>query len=156
MAGKERTCLTEEQIKAIEMLVYGATNKEVAETIKVSERTVLRWKKLPQFRDEMDRQYAMVKDDVDRRIARFANAILKSIYDLSRNSKSDKVKLDASIYLLNRLVGTPVSKVETREITAPKIEEKAKEELSWEDLNAPDDVVEIESKVVDIRESDIS
>lgn len=155
MAKRVDKPLTEEQIKAIEMLVYGATNKEVAEAVNVTERTILRWKKLPLFREEMDRQYEVVKDDVDRRIVKFANEILQNIYNLSRKSKSDKVRLDASIYLLNRLVGAPVSKVETKEISSPKTEDKSNNELSWEDLNNPD-VLEVEGKVIDLRESDIS
>ena len=103
MPREKDSRLTEDQLIAAELLVYGATNKEVADQLDVCEKTIMRWKKRPEFMEELDRQYEVAKNKVDNRIMKFSNQLLQNILDLSRSAKSEKVRLDASIYLLNRL-----------------------------------------------------
>lgn len=145
--------LTEDQLIAAELLVYGATNKEVADQLDVCEKTIMRWKKRPEFMEELDRQYEVAKNKVDNRIMKFSNQLLQNILDLSRSAKSEKVRLDASIYLLNRLAGAPISKVETKTVITPETEKENNNEPSWDDFNDSD---VIEGNVIDITDSEIS
>ena len=145
--------LTEDQLIAAELLVYGATNREVADQLDVCEKTIMRWKKRPEFMEELDRQYEVAKNKVDNRIMKFSNQLLQNILDLSRSAKSEKVRLDASIYLLNRLAGAPISKVETKTVITPETEKENNNEPSWDDFNDSD---VIEGNVIDIKDSEIS
>lgn len=153
MPREKDSRLTEDQLIAAELLVYGATNKEVADQLDVCEKTIMRWKKRPEFMEELDRQYEVAKNKVDNRIMKFSNQLLQNILDLSRSAKSEKVRLDASIYLLNRLAGAPISKVETKTVITPETEKENNNEPSWDDFNNSD---VIEGNVIDITDSEIS
>lgn len=138
MPREKDSRLTEDQLIAAELLVYGATNKEVADQLDVCEKTIMRWKKRPEFMEELDRQYEVAKNKVDNRIMKFSNQLLQNILDLSKSAKSEKVRLDASIYLLNRLAGAPISKVETKTVITPETEKENNNEPSWDDFNDSD------------------
>ena len=153
MPREKDSKLTEDQLIAAELLVYGATNREVADQLDVCEKTIMRWKKRPEFMEELDRQYEVAKNKVDNRIMKFSNQLLQNILDLSRSAKSEKVRLDASIYLLNRLAGAPISKVETKTVITPETEKENNNEPSWDDFNNSD---VIEGNVIDIKDSEIS
>lgn len=153
MPREKDSRLTEDQLIAAELLVYGATNKEVADQLDVCEKTIMRWKKRPEFMEELDRQYEVAKNKVDNRIMKFSNQLLQNILDLSKSAKSEKVRLDASIYLLNRLAGAPISKVETKTVITPETEKENNNEPSWDDFNDSD---VIEGSVIDITDSEIS
>lgn len=153
MPREKDSRLTEDQLIAAELLVYGATNKEVADQLDVCEKAIMRWKKRPEFMEELDRQYEVAKNKVDNRIMKFSNQLLQNILDLSRSAKSEKVRLDASIYLLNRLAGAPISKVETKTVITPETEKENNNEPSWDDFNDSD---VIEGNVIDITDSEIS
>ena len=153
MPREKDSKLTEDQLIAAELLVYGATNKEVADQLDVCEKTIMRWKKRPEFMEELDRQYEVAKNKVDNRIMKFSNQLLQNILDLSKSAKSEKVRLDASIYLLNRLAGAPISKVETKTVITPETEKENNNEPSWDDFNDSD---VIEGNVIDITDSEIS
>ena len=153
MPREKDSRLTEDQLIAAELLVYGATNKEVADQLDVCEKTIMRWKKRPEFMEELDRQYEVAKNKVDNRIMKFSNQLLQNILDLSRSAKSEKVRLDASIYLLNRLAGAPISKVENKTVITPETEKENNNEPSWDDFNDSD---VIEGNVIDITDSEIS
>lgn len=146
MPREKDSRLTEDQLIAAELLVYGATNKEVADQLDVCEKTIMRWKKRPEFMEELDRQYEVAKNKVDNRIMKFSNQLLQNILDLSKSAKSEKVRLDASIYLLNRLAGAPISKVETKTVITPETEKENNNEPSWDDFNDSD---VIEGSVID-------
>ena len=153
MPREKDSKLTEDQLIAAELLVYGATNREVADQLDVCEKTIMRWKKRPEFMEELDRQYEVAKNKVDNRIMKVSNQLLQNILDLSRSAKSEKVRLDASIYLLNRLAGAPISKVETKTVITPETEKENNNEPSWDDFNDSD---VIEGNVIDIKDSEIS
>lgn len=153
MPREKDSKLTEDQLIAAELLVYGATNREVADQLDVCEKTIMRWKKRPEFIEELDRQYEVAKNKVDNRIMKFSNQLLQNILDLSKSAKSEKVRLDASIYLLNRLAGAPISKVETKTVITPETEKENNNEPSWDDFNDSD---VIEGNVIDIKDSEIS
>lgn len=153
MPREKDSKLTKDQLIAAELLVYGATNREVADQLDVCEKTIMRWKKRPEFMEELDRQYEVAKNKVDNRIMKFSNQLLQNILDLSKSAKSEKVRLDASIYLLNRLAGAPISKVETKTVITPETEKENNNEPSWDDFNDSD---VIEGNVIDIKDSEIS
>lgn len=147
MAGKPRTELDEKQLTAIEMIVEGESNVNIAKELGIDQCTVHRWKKNPLFKAALDERYELAKQNIDKRIYSFANDLIRNIYELARKSKSEKVRLDASVYLLNRIAGTPVAKVESKQVN----QEEVKKEPTWDDLKQ----AELEGNVIEIKQSDI-
>lgn len=148
MAGKPRKELDEKQLTAIEMIVEGETNVQIAKELGVDQCTIHRWKKNPLFEAALNERYEIAKTNIDKKIYSFANDLIKNIYELARKSKSEKVRLDASVYLLNRIAGTPVSKVESKQVN----QEEIKKEPTWDDLKRS----ELEGNIIEIKQSDIS
>lgn len=136
--------LTDQQLKAIEILSMGSTNQDAATVVGVGLRTIVHWKSNPLFKAELNRQKEINKKNVDDRIINYADTLILNILDLAKKAKSEKVRLDANIYLLNRLAGTPIAKVETKEVK----ENDVKNEPTWEDLKKKS----IESNVISIKD----
>ena len=136
--------LTDQQLQAIEVLSMGAKNQDAATVVGVDLRTIVRWKANPLFKAELNRQIEINKKTVDDRIINFADTVILNILDLANKAKSEKVRLDANIYLLNRLAGTPVAKVENKEVK----ENVVKNEPTWEDLQKKS----IEGNVISIKD----
>lgn len=126
--------LSEKQLIAIDMLVNGMSYKDTAHEIGIELNSLYRWKGTKEFKDELAKQQKEYKENIDRIILKYSNTIVNKIYDLAVNAKSEKVRLDAAIYLINRVAGTPtnVSKVENKDVSETKKE--TKKEISWNDL----------------------
>lgn len=137
--------LTDQQLQAIEVLAIGAKNQDAADVAGVSLRTIVQWKSSPLFKAELDRQIEINKKHVDDRLINLADTLILNILDLAKRAKSEKVRLDANVYLLNRLAGMPIAKVENKEVK----ENDVKNEPTWEDLQKKS----IEGNVISIKDS---
>lgn len=107
--------LDERQLKAIELLATGETVSETARLVGVNRKTITEWKKQEKFKAELDRQVADLKSNVERKILTNINPILDKLIKIALKSDSDKTSLDACIYAINRLAGTPTNK--TQDVT---------------------------------------
>ena len=119
MVDKE---LNEKQLKAIELLVQGETITDVANIIGVSRISVSNWKNNNEiFKAELNKSIQMLKSNIDPLIDKLIKIALKS--------SSDKTSLDAIIYALNRVLGTPTNKIQDvnnnvdKDLTPVNIEE---------------------------------
>lgn len=105
--------LNEKQIQAIELLVQGETISDVAKLIGVSRVTVSTWKNKDElFKVELDKRIQSLKDDVETQIMNNINPLTSKLIKIALKSNSDKTSLDAIIYTLNRVLGTPTNKVQ--------------------------------------------
>ena len=108
--------LNEKQMQAIELIAEGETLTDVARIIGASRTSVSTWKnKNEVFKAELDKYVQGMKDGVDKRIMNNINPLVDRAIRIALKGKSDKTSLDAIIYLLNRVLGTPTNK--TQDVT---------------------------------------
>lgn len=130
--------LTDKQLKALELLVTGETVSETARLVGVNRKTITEWKKQDKFKVELDRQVAELKSGIEKKILTNLNPLLDKLMKIALKSDSDKTSLDAIIYAINRVAGTPTSKV-----ADVSEEEKKADDFSLDDL---DNVIELDIK----------
>lgn len=128
--------LNEKQMQAIELIAKGETLTDVARIIGASRTSVSTWKnKNELFKAELDKYVQGMKDGVDKRIMNNINPLIDRAIRIALKGKSDKTSLDAIIYLLNRVLGTPTNK--TQDVT---------------DTDKEDNTVDINSLLEEIKE----
>lgn len=128
--------LNEKQMQAIELIAKGETLTDVARIIGASRTSVSTWKnKNEVFKAELNKYIQGMKDGVDKRIMNNINPLIDRAIRIALKGKSDKTSLDAIIYLLNRVLGTPTNK--TQDVT---------------DTDKEDNTVDINSLLEEIKE----
>lgn len=60
----------------------------------------------------MDRQVSELKSNVEKKILSNINPMMDKLIKIALKSSSDKTSLDAIIYALNRVLGTPTNKTQ--------------------------------------------
>lgn len=105
--GSKLTRCDERQLKAIELIISGESDCETARLIGVNRKTVADWKKRDYFKAELDRQITELKSGIETKILTNVNPMLDKLMKIALKSDSDKTSLDAIIYCINRLIGTP-------------------------------------------------
>lgn len=88
--------LTAKQTKAVALLFDGKTKKEIAEELKVTEKTIYNWRQLEEFKKELQK----LSNDYLTEIR--AN-LIKNQERLALGAKSEMVKFSATKDLLDRI-----------------------------------------------------
>lgn len=141
MAIKE---LNEKQLRACELIANGENNTKTAELVGVNRKTIIAWEKDVMFKAEVGRCVSLLKSKVDEKLVMNIEPIMKKLIDIALKSDSEKTSLDACIYAINRLVGTPTNKV--ADVTDTKDSDNKKDMSSYlAELEGNDD-----SNVIDI------
>lgn len=98
------------------LTLRGHKPKEIATALRVTYTTVLRVQKQPWFQDAFCKLSAEIGGDVVRTFleSQVQDTLLK-VVDLRDNADSDAVKLAASKEILDRFLGKPVVRTETKE-----------------------------------------
>lgn len=134
--------LDERKLKVIETLLKGENVSDTAKLCSVSRQTLYKWLDDDEFKAEMDRQIQEIKMQGQKRINSKLVTYVQEIENIALTSKSEKNKMDALIYLINRVLGTPTNK--TAEIS-DKEENESKFDLDGEILN---NVVDLNKNVI--------
>ncbi|WP_077853777.1 helix-turn-helix domain-containing protein, partial [Clostridium beijerinckii] len=96
-----------------ELLVEGESVNDVATAIGVSRQTVSTWKNKDElFKAELDKCRQSLKSEVDGRLLTHVVPLTDKLIKIALKSSSDKTSLDAIIYAINRLCGTPTNKIQ--------------------------------------------
>jgi len=110
--------LTQQQMECIEYLTIGTmTVQEIADTIGCTTRVIYKWKKNEEFKAELDKcsrdfQTGII-DEANGLIINKLGTAIKNVIDIANDKKaSDKVRLDANLYLINRILGNTTTKIE--------------------------------------------
>lgn len=120
MATKE---LDERQLKAIELLIKGTSINDIAAILGVSRQSVSAWKNKDEvFKAELNKCIQDLKTGVNNKILLNIEPLVDKLVRIALKSKSDKTSLDAIIYAINRLCGTPTNK--TQDMTSDKDNDK--------------------------------
>ncbi|WP_035293800.1 helix-turn-helix domain-containing protein [Clostridium sp. KNHs214] len=105
--------LSQQQLKAIELLLKGTSINDIATITGVSRQTISTWKnKNEVFKAELDKSLQALKSEVNNRILLNIEPLVDKLVRIALKSKSDKTSLDAIIYAINRLCGTPTNKMQ--------------------------------------------
>ena len=145
---KEKT-LTEKQVRAIDLIIKGETLSDVARLVGVSRQTVSFWKNSDEvFKAELEKSIQGLKSQVNARILDNMTPLMDKLIKIALKSNSDKTSLDAIIYALNRVCGTPTNK--TQDVTEDQ--DKDNKNTNIEDmlkaLNDNEKVIKLPDKVV--------
>ena len=129
--------LTVQQLKAIELFCQGMSVSDVARSVDCARTTVSSWKNNNKmFRAELDKQRKALETGVHDQILLNINPIIKRVINIATTCKNDKTALDACIYAINRLCGTPTNK--TEDITEASIgNEKIDIKAMLNEINNP-------------------
>ncbi|OOM65516.1 hypothetical protein CLBEIC_51540 [Clostridium beijerinckii] len=94
-------------------MVEGESVNDVATAIGVSRQTVSTWKNKDElFKAELDKCRQSLKSEVDGRLLTHVVPLTDKLIKIALKSSSDKTSLDAIIYAINRLCGTPTNKIQ--------------------------------------------
>ena len=104
--------LTEAQLKASELLASGESQVNVAKMVNVNPKTIQRWLKEDKFKADMERNVQLLKSRVNDTLLMNIEPIMQKLVKIALKSNSEKTSLDACIYALNRLCGTPTNKIQ--------------------------------------------
>ena len=84
------TKLNQNQLLAIPLVAQGVSGKNVAKKIQVTEETVSRWKKLPEFQAEVNVLLKECREETQHKLRSLVNTALEVIKDELENKNSEQ------------------------------------------------------------------
>ncbi|MBU3112130.1 hypothetical protein [Clostridium lacusfryxellense] len=123
--------LTENQLLAVELLSLGEMkNEDIAKKCKTTPRNLYRWKLNEEFKASLQTRSLELKLALEvegkcRMIAKGQMAI-DNIINLANNSSSEKIKLDASIFIYESSFGKNINR--NQDITEKETDSKISED----------------------------
>ena len=84
------TKLNQNQLLAIPLVAQGVSGKNVAKKIQVTEETVSRWKKLPEFQAEVNALLKECRDETQHKLRSLVNTALEVVKDELENKNSEQ------------------------------------------------------------------
>lgn len=103
--------LEEKHYKAIEYMLEGRKVSDIAKLLGVGRTTVYDWKNDEGFKAELERHRKDIRDTINKKITDRLDIYVEQLHVIATTSKSEKNKLQALQYLMNRVLGAPTSKV---------------------------------------------
>lgn len=107
--------LSEAQLSAAELLAKGESQIKTAQIVNVNVKTIQRWLKIEMFKAEVAKNVSFLKYRVEEKISMNIEPLMNRLINIALKSDSDKTSLDAIVYAVNRIVGTPTNK--TQDVT---------------------------------------
>ena len=133
--------LDERQLKAVYLFAQGRSKSAIAKEVGVNVKTITAWTKKEEFNAEVEKVLERQKLTVEETIKKNIEPIMSKMLGIALTSESEKTSLDACIYLINRLLGTPTAK--TQEVTEDKGEAIESIDDILEDIEK-DNIINIE------------
>ena len=99
--------LGEKQYKVMELIIQGETISDIAKMMKVSRGTIYNWLDDENFKADLNKQRQEIKDASKERINANIGLYIGELHKIATTSPSEKARIEASVYLLNRVLGTP-------------------------------------------------
>jgi hypothetical protein len=122
--------LNEQQLRAIDLLIEGKLNKvDIAKKVKRSRQWLYESViNNDESKAEVDKRLQEIQNDGMSRIKSNLGRCIDNIIALANNAESDKIKLDANQYLVNRIYGGITTKNDDKE------DKEDKDKLTNEDI----------------------
>lgn len=137
--------LDKRKLKAIECLIKGENITDTAKLAGVNRKSIYSWLNDGEFKAEMDRQIQEIKKQGEQQLLTKTHQYLEELEKIALTGKSEKNKLDALQYLINRIYGTPTSKVADVTEDKDKKEDFVNLDNIVEDIKT-DNVIELDKK----------
>ena len=99
--------LGEKQYRAMELIIQGETISDIAKMLKVSRGTIYNWMDDENFKADLNKQRQEIKNASKERINACIGIYISELHKIATTSQSEKARIEASTYLLNRVLGTP-------------------------------------------------
>ena len=99
--------LGEKQYRAMELIIQGETISDIAKMLKVSRGTIYNWLDDENFKADLNKQRQEIKNASKERINAGIGIYISELHKIATTSQSEKARIEASTYLLNRVLGTP-------------------------------------------------
>jgi hypothetical protein len=132
--------LDEQRLMTIELLIDGKHDKKkIAEMVGRSRRWLYDVLDEEEVKAELHRREQALKLHGEKRLIATLDKAIDNIVALANTASSEKVKLDANIYLIDRKLGRPTSK---HEVEATAIQNTNK--VSIEEFEAELEEIDIE------------
>lgn len=129
--------LNETKLKAINLLVENNYTKvQIAEMLGISRTTLYKYLDDEEFVAHMNKCLQRIQDFGENRLKSNLDKCIENIVVLATKGESEKVRLDANQYIIDRTLGKTTAKID---ITA-----ETKEENTLEEINKAFDNVELE------------
>ncbi len=137
--------LAEKHLKAIDLIIEGKNLTDISKILKVSRTSIYNWLKDKEFNNELNKRKQEIKSKGMDRMLCELELHLNNISNLALNSASDAVRLNASSFYVEHVLGKATTKIETN--TDSKEDEK---DLNMDEILAQvDNIVDISSKKKD-------
>ena len=91
----------------MELIIQGETISDIAKMMKVSRGTIYNWLDDENFKADLNKQRQEIKDASKERINANIGMYIGELHKIATTSQSEKARIEASVYLLNRVLGTP-------------------------------------------------
>lgn len=134
--------LAEKHLKAIDLIIEGKNLTDISKILKVSRTSIYNWLKDKEFNNELNKRKQEIKSKGMDRMLCELELHLNNISNLALNSASDAVRLNASSFYVEHVLGKATTKIEAT--TDSKEDEK---DMNMDEILAQvDNIVDISSK----------
>ena len=99
-------------MKAIQYALKGMSNAEIGELLGVDRTTVWRWTQTKEWRSTFNDMQQEIKKQGENKILGELDVYVEELKSLALTSDSEKTKLDALTYLIDRVMGKATTKVQ--------------------------------------------
>lgn len=103
--------LNDRQMRVIELYAQGETVTNIAKITGVSRQTIYADLDNKDVRAGIDKYLSEMKNQAEKKLTQSVDTLVEEIKKLALTSKSEKIRSENLQYLLNRIYGTPTSKV---------------------------------------------
>lgn len=128
--------LDEKKERAITLILSGEAIIDVAKLINVARGTIYNWLDNDEFKDELDRRRQEIATQGNNLILSELNAYVKELKKTALHGKSEKNRLEALQYLIDRVLGKPTAKIEQDNKDDDK--DKVNDDILDQELNEAD------------------
>lgn len=110
--GGDNVALDKRQMKAMDLLLSGETITDTAKIVGVERKTIYRWKEREDWNVEWNKRIREIKTEGNNRITNNLSKYVTELEKIAMTGNSEKNKVDALQYLINRILGSPTNKME--------------------------------------------
>lgn len=134
--------LNERQIKGAKMYAEGNTPTEIARQLNINRGTFYDWLKKEEFTREVDRFKQEILNSAEKSMISKVELYVESLEGIALSGRSEKNRVDALTYLLDRVLGKSTTKIQ--DVTEAK--EDGKKDISWDNVEDEDNILSLKKK----------
>ncbi|PWX09380.1 hypothetical protein CYK68_06335 [Clostridium perfringens] len=103
--------LAEKHLKAIDLIIEGKNLTDISKILKVSRTSIYNWLKDKEFNNELNKRKQEIKSKGMDKMLCELELHLNNISNLALNSASDAVRLNASSFYVEHVLGKATTKI---------------------------------------------